>query len=346
MLPSLMSGDRSTLERFYLDSRHRVANFAYPHVKAWCDRRETHEAAVARSAEPLSVPEGPYPHSPATGAGALVIADPPAIEVRRKDAKRAVDNISRFMHQPVPVDGPKSGPGAKLARQVSDVSWYHTIELPHGIVTPGVYDHRPLLPYYGLPEKLSGQRALDIATADGFWAFELERRGADVTAVDVARFAEHDFPPAVRAEFMRRGVDRPTGEGFEVARKALGSSVKRWEQTIYGLSPDEHGKFDFVHISDVLLHLERPLAALRRVYDMTSGQALISDCIDTDMPPGGMRYAGDWENVTYWLPGLETLVQMVSDAGFGTVKVHALYSLAVTAPDAVGPWRVIVKAEP
>ena len=194
-----MSGDRNTLERFYRAARHRAADFAYPHVKAWCDRRDTHEADVARLTEPLSAPEGPYPRRPATGAGALVIADPPAIEVRPKDAKQAVDNISRFMHQPVPVEGPKSGPGAKLARQVSDLTWYHTIELPHGIVTPGVYDHRPLLPYYGLPETVSGQRALDIATADGFWAFELERRGADVTAVDVAQFAEHDFPPTVRA---------------------------------------------------------------------------------------------------------------------------------------------------
>ena len=41
-----------------------------------------------------------------------MVANPPAVEVRRKDAERAVDNISRFMHQPVPIDAPKSGPGA------------------------------------------------------------------------------------------------------------------------------------------------------------------------------------------------------------------------------------------
>ena len=65
------------------------------------------------------------------------------------------------------------------------------------------------------------------------------------------------------------------------------------------------------------------------------------------MPPGGMRYLGSWDRVTYWLPGLETLVQMVADAGFTSVRVHALYSLAVTsAPDAIGPWRVSLIATP
>jgi tRNA (mo5U34)-methyltransferase len=334
------------LKRFYLDSRHRAANFAYPRVKAWCDRREAHEAAVAQVAQSSPAPEGPYPNRPATGAGALVVADPPAVEVRRQNAEQAAANISRFMNERLPVQGPTSGPGAKLAHDVGELSWYHTIELPHGIITPGAYDHRPLVQHYGLPETLAGQRALDIATADGFWAFELERRGADVTAVDIARVAKHDFPPAVRAELIRRGFDRPTGEGFNLARNALGSSVQRWEESIYSLSPDERGKFDFVHISDVLLHLERPLDALRRVYDMTGGQALISDNIDPTMPRNGVRYAGDWETVTYWVPSPETLAQMVSDAGFSTVRVHTLYSLALTAPNAIGPWRMVVIAEP
>jgi tRNA (mo5U34)-methyltransferase len=242
--------------------------------------------------------------------------------------------------------GPDTGPGAELTRQVSEFSWYHTIELPHGVVTPGTYDHRELVPHYGLPASLAGKRALDISTADGFWAFEMEHRGAEVTAVDVAQFADHDFPPAVRSEFLRRGIDRPTGKGFDLARRALSSSVQRWEQSIYELSADDLGTFDFVHIADVLLHLEHPLDALRVVRALTGGQALITDTIDAAMPPGGMRYLGSWEQVTYWLPGLDTLVQMIADAGFTSVTIHALFSLAVTSVDAVGPWRAIVKAEP
>ncbi|HEX4217367.1 MAG TPA: methyltransferase domain-containing protein [Acidimicrobiales bacterium] len=335
------------LSRIYREVRHRTANYAAPRLQAWCDRRAAHEAELARQTSPPAT-SSPYPLHPAVGAAALtVVASPPTVAIQYKDPKQAVESIHSFMrsHRQVP-QVPATGPGLELARQVGELGWYHTIELPHGVVTPGTYDHRALVPHYGLPPSLTGARALDIATADGFWAFEMERRGADVTAVDVTRFADHDFPPPVRSEFLRRGVDRPTGAGFELARRALGSSVRRWEQTIYELSADELGTFDFVHIADVLLHLEHPLEALRRVRALTGGQALITDTIDASMPPGGMRYLGSWDQVTYWLPGLETLAQMVADAGFSSVTVHGLFSLAVTSADAVGPWRVILKAKP
>ena len=113
-----------------------------------------------------------------------------------------------------------------------------------------------------------------------------------MTAVDVARLVDHDFPPSVRAAFIAAGVDRPTGAGFALAHEALGSSVQRWEQSIYELDDAELGKFDQVHVADVLLHLERPLDALRRIHAVTGGQALIADTIEAAMPPGGMRYLG------------------------------------------------------
>ena len=332
--------------------RRRTAAFAYPHLKAWCDKRAAHEAEQARMAEVQGQATEPvepstYPLHPARGAGALtVVANPPKVVPEYQDAEKAVENIATFMSERRPAQGPTTGPGAELTRQVGELSWYHTIELPNGVVTPGMYDHRPLVAHYGLPATLAGKRAIDIATADGFWAFEMERRGAEVTAVDVARFAEHDLPPPVLAAFVAAGVDRPTGAGFDLARQALGSSVRRWEQSIYELDEAELGTFDQVHVADVLLHLERPLDALRRIHAVTGGQALIADTIEAAMPPGGMRYLGSWEAVTYWLPGLETLVQMVADAGFTSVRVHALYSLAITSPDSVGPWRVALIAKP
>jgi hypothetical protein len=54
--------------------------------------------------------------------------------------------------------------------------WYHSIELAPGLVTPGHIDLRPVARRV-LPERMEG-RALDVGTFDGFWAFELERRGA------------------------------------------------------------------------------------------------------------------------------------------------------------------------
>src|SRR5436190_16225019 len=105
-----------------------------------------------------------------------------------------------------------------LADRVRELDWYHTIELRPGLVTEGVFDLRPYLPRYRLPARMDGMRVLDVGTFDGFWAFEMERRGASVTAIDVADARDFDWPARRRP----RELDpRPQGAGFELARAAL-----------------------------------------------------------------------------------------------------------------------------
>lgn len=235
--------------------------------------------------------------------------------------------------------------GAGLEEKVAAVLWYHTIDLPGGVATKGLLDHRPLLAHYGLPERLDGQRALDVGTADGFWAFEMERRGATVTAVDVDRVSDWDFPPAVRAEMQLRGIDRPMNKGFGVAHAALGSKVERVACSVYDLNPEAFGKFDLVHAADILLHLESPTRALRAIRSVASGTVVISDCYDPDIPePGLARYLGGWSGMLWWSLSLPTLVQMVSDAGFREVAVVSTYSLAARGSDR-GPWRACLVAK-
>jgi len=63
--------------------------------------------------------------------------------------------------------------------------WWHVIDLPDGSVTPGGWDLRDVARQLPWPD-LSGKRCLDVGTADGFWAFEMEKRGAaDVLATDL-----------------------------------------------------------------------------------------------------------------------------------------------------------------
>src|SRR5688572_1093488 len=76
--------------------------------------------------------------------------------------------------------------------------WYHTIELGPGAVTSGQIDMRPVAPKI-LPADLSGRRALDVGTFDGFWAFEMERRGAETVAIDVPSLESAEWPPLNRA---------------------------------------------------------------------------------------------------------------------------------------------------
>jgi tRNA (mo5U34)-methyltransferase len=278
----------------------------------------------------------------ATGAptGGLTIADRlPELSVQERNPLEAVE-FFRTTRGPTDVAPNVNG---NLAAAVEKLFWYHTIELPGGLVTPGLYDHRPLVPHYGLPEHLDGQRVLDVAPFDGFWAFELERRGAEVVAADINRFSACDFPPPVRQALLDQDLDRETGLGFRLAQQALGSKVSRIERSIYDLDPADIGLFDLVHVADLLLHLERPLAALRALRSVTRGKALIVDCFDPNLDPGTVRYMGAWTGVPWWLPSLETLGQMVIDAGFASVELRLVYALAPKGEER-GHWRASLVA--
>ncbi|HVT02898.1 MAG TPA: DUF1698 domain-containing protein [Thermoanaerobaculia bacterium] len=125
--------------------------------------------------------------------------------------------------------------------------WWHEIELAPGIITPGDDSNRmklPILDAIGLPTDMRGLRALDIGCSDGFFSFEMERRGANVVAID---FVPEDYT------------------GFAVAKKILGSSVEYRMDNAYNLSPDTYGKFDVVLFMGVLYHLRNPMGGLDAV---------------------------------------------------------------------------------
>src|SRR3712207_3284092 len=87
------------------------------------------------------------------------------------------------------------GSQASLAQEVATLEWYHTIELAPGVVTPGWHDTRPIVSQIPLPASLAGKRCLDVGAVDGFWAFEMERRGAqEVVAIDILDPQEWDWP--------------------------------------------------------------------------------------------------------------------------------------------------------
>ncbi len=126
----------------------------------------------------------------------------------------------------------------------SSEKWWHTIELADGAATDGWWDLRPIAGRLPWPD-VAGKRCLDIGTADGFWAFELERRGAaSVLATD----RPSHFQSLCRAR-------------FEQARAALGSKVEYEERDVYELD----GDFDVAVMGYVLQVVPDPLRALESV---------------------------------------------------------------------------------
>lgn len=99
-----------------------------------------------------------------------------------------------------------------LQRQIDQITWFHSIELAPGVVTPGLDATRDRLDLLQIPADLRGRSVLDVGAWDGFFSFEAERRGAErVLATD---------------SFAWDGTNWSTKAGFELCRSALSSSVE------------------------------------------------------------------------------------------------------------------------
>jgi tRNA (mo5U34)-methyltransferase len=169
-----------------------------------------------------------------------------------------------------------------LAAEVAALDWYHTIDLAPGLCTPGYLDTRPVVPDIPLPASLTGKRCLDVATFNGFWAFEMERRGAaEVVAIDVLDPLAWDWPvnsdEAAKAAIGRR---HGRGKGFDVAKEALRSRVERRELSVYELDEATVGRFDVVYLGSLLVHLRDPVRALERIRSVCDGSLVVADGID------------------------------------------------------------------
>jgi tRNA (mo5U34)-methyltransferase len=154
--------------------------------------------------------------------------------------------------------------GQEIAR-LQNLGWYHSIELPDGRVIPGIQtidQMRARLRHFPVPQDLRGKRVLDIGAWDGWFSFEMEKRGASVVAVDSVQ-----------------------SERFLVARDLLQSKVEFVLSDVYDLNPADLGHFDVILFLGVLYHLKHPLLALEKVC------ALATDlvCVESYVTDGGRK---------------------------------------------------------
>ena len=219
--------------------------------------------------------------------------------------------------------------------------WYHTVDLGNGLITPGDYDYRASVSNFRFPEDMRGMSVLDVGSATGFFAFEFERRGAEVVSVELPSIADWDMPSggardATLQELMRfHDVDTVEAvqhfhlDGpFEFCRRMLHSKVTRCHSRIYDLSPAKVGRdgFDLVFIGDLLLHTFSPLAALAAVAPLCRGTLIMADSLTPgfeNVPVmvyrGGDRIVSDGR--TWWSFNRLCLEQMLRRVGFRDVAL-------------------------
>src|SRR5205807_375749 len=123
---------------------------------------------------------------------------------------------------------------------LDELGWYHTVDVAPGVATKGWFDLRHALADIPFPD-VRGKRCLDVGTWDGFYAYELERRGAaEVVALDVPDLSGIDYPPEVYADatFDRSQTSsQPRSAGFHLLKEVLDSKVEWRGGSIYDLDP-------------------------------------------------------------------------------------------------------------
>lgn len=221
-----------------------------------------------------------------------------------------------------------------MAGVADNARWYHTLELPGGIETPGWFDLRPIIEAMPWPD-VAGKRCLDVGTYDGQLAFEMERRGAaEVIAADIPDVADWDWPIEKREsgpEQLRAQGSYNSGDGFAIAHDAIGSSVERVEISAYDLSPERLGRFDIVTCGSLMLHLKSPILALEAINSVCSGQFLSSEQIDPGLSfrfrkrPVAHVPAG--ERVQWTVPNRVAHRRWLDAAGFEIEKVSPPYAI-------------------
>jgi tRNA (mo5U34)-methyltransferase len=200
----------------------------------------------------------------------------------------------------------------KQVHELARLGWYHSLELPDGSVIPGLQTIQQLrnrLAQFPIPEDLRGRRVLDIGAWDGWFSFEMEKRGAEVMALD-------------SAEHTR----------FKVARELLGSKVEYRIGDICRISPRDIGRFDIVLFFGVLYHVKHPLLALETVCDLSTDLAFIESYVSDDgtnlaAPPVMEFYEttelrGQFDN---WVgPNTSCLLAFCRTAGFARVQFESV----------------------
>ena len=219
--------------------------------------------------------------------------------------------------------------------------WFHNLHLPNGVQTAPEHPlgdfptvkWRQIAPF--IAPDLTGWRVLDIGCNAGFYSFELARRGAAVTALDIDPHYLAQAHWAAREYHLQDRITFRQGSVYELATAG--------EQ------------FDLVWFLGVLYHLRHPLLALDILRQVTRRQMVLQtltmpgeEALDTPGSVGlfereWLRQAGwprmafiehalEGDPTNWWAPDHACVEAMVRSAGF-RVTARPGHEIYVCEPD-------------
>lgn len=166
---------------------------------------------------------------------------------------------------------------------------YHTIDLPGFGLLRGQWDLRGHVDEYLGNVPLRGKRVLEVGTATGFLAAEMERRGAELVCYDLSENEDWDLVPfhlddaasssAVRKEHIRR-----INNGWWLTHNTLNLSARMVYGSVYRI-PAAIGRVDVAVFGSVLLHLRDPFLALQSAAALTDETIIVTDVVPEGHTP-------------------------------------------------------------
>jgi SAM-dependent methyltransferase len=213
---------------------------------------------------------------------------------------------------------------------VSDLVWYHAVDLPDGRILPGAWDLRGHESAYLGGVDLAGKRVLELGPATGYLTFYMERMGAEVVSFEAGFDVAIDLLPVKGVEHvdekrrvMQETIDR-NHDAWWYLHRAFDSSAKFVQGNIYDM-PADLGTFDVTLVGAILLHLREPWGALSQAAAHTSETMIVTEPLQDDaQPPEAniMRFSPSAEHhMTNWwslYPG--AVVSMLARLGFGRTE--------------------------
>jgi len=195
-------------------------------------------------------------------------------------------------------------------RSIEERTNYHSLELSDGTIIQGVIPVdalRARLFDLKVPESLMGQRVLDVGAASGWNSFEMERRGAEVVAIDCVEYEE-----------------------FGYAKSLLNSKVDYRMVDVDEISPELLGTFDIVLFLGVLYHLRHPLLALEKLCAVTREVAFVESFVTDSLAAPSSHASMEFYEIdelggqidNWFGPTTACLSALCWSAGFASVELQ------------------------
>lgn len=196
--------------------------------------------------------------------------------------------------------------------QISKHLWVHSIDLGHGVTTPGCWPAEAQRHVTDAIDRLDlrDKKVLDIGSLDGRFTFEAERRGAaEIYATDLV---DQVHPP--------RDTTFMVAHGILESKATYHPNVSVFDISRLGIDD-----FDVVFYMGVYYHLRDPLLSFARLRQVMKEGAMILiegeviANVETPLAHFFYKKAYAFDRSNWWVPSIACLREWVESSFFEIV---------------------------